>query len=159
MPSAKQCSWWRAFTDEASSVSDDTPRWRYRFSNYARAFVLLREAVEGMDDAPLSQLEKEGLIQWFEYTMELAWNVARDYLEHEGVVFDQVTPRAVLRRAFEANLIADGQVWMDALDTRNRMSHTCSFASFEEAIEEIRSRYLAAMEELYSLLLKRTDGA
>ena len=53
-------------------MSDETPRWRYRFSTYARAFVLLREAVEGMGDAPLSQLEKEGLIRRFEYTMELA---------------------------------------------------------------------------------------
>ena len=139
-------------------VSDDTPRWRHRFSNYARAFALLREAVEGMDDAPLSQLEKEGLIRRFKYTMELAWNVARDYLEHEGVVFDQVTPRAVLRRAFEANLIADGQVWMDALDTRNRMSHTYSFESFDEAIGEIKQRYLAAMGELCALLLERADG-
>ena len=75
------------------------------------------------------------------------------------MVFDQVTPRAVLRRAFEANLIADGQVWMDALDTRNRMSHTYSFESFEEAIGEIKERYLAAMQELYALLLERADGA
>ena len=92
--------------------------------------------------------------------MELAWKVARDYLEHQGVVLDQVTPRAVLRRAFEARLIADGQVWMDALDTRNRMSHTYSFESFEGAIGEIKERYLGAMQELYELLLEReNDGA
>ena len=141
-------------------MSDDNPRWRYRFSNYARAFVLLREAVERADDASLSQLEKEGVGRRFAHTMELAWKVARDYLEHEGVVFDQVTPRAVLRRAFEARLIADGQVWMDALDTRNRMSHTYSVESFEGAIGEIKERYLGAMQELYELLLEReNDGA
>ena len=136
-------------------MGDETPRWEYRFVNYARAFVLLREAIEGMQEAPLTQLEKEGVIQRFEYTMELAWNVMKDYLEHQGVVLEQVTPRAVLRRAYEANLVADGQVWMDALDARNRMSHTYNLETFEKVIEEVARRYLAAMEELYAFLLEQ----
>ena len=136
-------------------MSDDTPRWHYRFANYGRAFALLREAIEGMQEAPLTQLEKEGVIQRFEYTMELAWKVMKDYLEHQGVVLGQVTPRAVLRRAFEARLVADGQIWMDALDARNRMSHTYDLTTFEEVIEQIGRRYLAAMEELHLFLLEQ----
>ena len=99
-------------------MTDDTPRWVYRFRNYARAFSLLREAVEMMETRELSQLEKKkGVIQRFEYTIELAWNVMRDYLESENVVFEQITPRAVIRKAFEANFVEDGETWMDALDT------------------------------------------
>ena len=52
------------------------PRWQYRFDNYKRAFVLLREALE--EDRELSQLEQEGVIQRFEYTMELAWKVMKE---------------------------------------------------------------------------------
>ncbi len=48
-------------------------RWKYRFDNFQRAFLLLREGVETLVERPLSQLEKEGLIQRFEYTWELAW--------------------------------------------------------------------------------------
>ena len=40
------------------------PRWQYRFDNYKRAFILLREA---MEKETLSQLEQEGTIQRFEY--------------------------------------------------------------------------------------------
>ena len=137
-------------------MTDDTPRWVYRFRNYMRAFALLREAIEAMEARELSQLEKEGVIQRFEYTIELAWNVMKDYLESENVVFDQVTPRAVIRKAFEANLVEDGATWMDALDMRNRMSHTYDFETFERVVEEIRYRYIGAFGELHAKLLERS---
>jgi nucleotidyltransferase substrate binding protein (TIGR01987 family) len=137
-------------------MADDTPRWKYRFDNYKRAFTLLREGIESGDESPLSQLEKEGLIQRFEYTMELAWKVMKDYLLSENVVFEQVTPRAIIRKAFEAKLVSDGQTWMDALDARNKMSHTYNFVEFEKVIEDIRKRYLAVMDELYAFLLEKT---
>ena len=75
--------------------ADAKLRWQYRFDNYRRAFLLLREAVERMESASLTQLEKEGLIQRFEYTWELAWKVLKDYLEQQGVVLETVTPLAV----------------------------------------------------------------
>ena len=137
-------------------TTDDTPRWVYRFRNYMRAFALLREAIEAMETRELSQLEKEGVIQRFEYTIELAWNVMKDYLESENVVFEQVTPRAVIRKAFETNFIEDGETWMNALDMRNRMSHTYDFEMFERVVEDIRYRYLAEFDELHSKLLERS---
>ena len=138
---------------EDVTQQDNTPRWLYRFNNYKRAFTLLREAVES--EKPLTQLEKEGCIQRFEYAFELAWKVMKDYLEGEGLVISPLTPANVIRTAFEARLIADGQVWMDALDARNKMSHTYDLAKFEEVIADIRSSYLAAMEAAYMFFLEK----
>ena len=136
-------------------TTKEPPRWHYRFANYRRAFLLLREA---LDEKELSQLEREGTIQRFEYTMELAWKVMRDYLEAQNVVLPQITPRAVIRAAFEAQLIADCEAWMDALDDRNKMSHTYSFERFEEVLDRVRSRYLAAMNDLHLLLFDELEG-
>ena len=66
-------------------------RWRQRFDNFDRAFVLLREVYERKLDS-LSRLEKEGAIQRFKVAFKLAWKTIKDYLEESGVVVDPVTP-------------------------------------------------------------------
>ena len=126
-------------------------RWHYRFKNFSRAFSLLREALEEEGQA-LNQLEREGVIQRFEYTFELTWNLLKDRLEHDGIVLPTVTPRQVIRRAFQAKLIKDGDAWIAMLTDRNLMSHTFDFATFDVVIDRIQRRYLAILEELYERL-------
>jgi nucleotidyltransferase substrate binding protein (TIGR01987 family) len=128
-------------------------RWQQRLSNFERALALLREALVN-GPAALHQLEKEGVIQRFEYCFELAWKTTKDYMEANGFVFAVVMPRQVLKEAIAAKVIADGQVWIAMLDHRNLLSHTYNPAVFEEAVEAIHRQYLPAMEQLFSFLQK-----
>ena len=66
---------------------------------------------------------KEGLIQRFEYTHELAWNVMKDYAVYQGNS-NVGGSRDASREAFQMNLVTDGQVWMDMISSRNKTSHT-----------------------------------
>jgi nucleotidyltransferase substrate binding protein (TIGR01987 family) len=100
-------------------------RWKQRFQNFDRAFLLLREALASGPDV-LNQLEKEGVVQRFEFSFELAWKTVRDYMEEDGFIFSTITPRQVLKDAFAAKVLPDGQVWIDMLDHRNLLSHTIS---------------------------------
>ncbi len=128
-------------------------RWQYRFTNFSRAFSLLREALEdGLES--LSELEREGVIQRFEYTFELAWNTLKDRLEYDGVVFATVTPRNVIRQAYQARLIEDGETWIDMLTDRNLMSHTYDSERFEQVIRNIICRYLRILEKMYTRLIR-----
>ena len=130
-------------------------RWKQRFQNFDRAFILLRQAMLN-GPAALNPLEKEGVVQRFEYSFELAWKTVKDFLEEGGIVFATVTPRQVLKDGFAAKIIADGQVWIDMLDHRNLLSHTYNAASFEKAVEAIHARYLPAMERLHEFFLKES---
>ena len=56
-------------------------RWIQRFTNYKRALARLKKF---MDKNDLNELEQQGLIQAFEFTHELAWNVMKDYFEYRG---------------------------------------------------------------------------
>jgi len=103
----------------------------------------LREALARGPSA-LNPLEKEGVVQRFEYLLELAWKTIKDYLEESGVILAAVTPRQVIKDAFTARVLADGQIWIDMIDHRNLLSHTYDPANFEEAVEAIHDRYLAA---------------
>ncbi len=126
-------------------------RWKQHFQNFDRAFVLLRDAMENGPSA-LNPFEKEGVIQRFEYCFELAWKCVKDHLESGGIVLATVTPRQVLKEAFAAKILPDGQVWFDMLDHRNLLSHTYDQASFEKVVEAIHTRYLAAFEQLHERL-------
>jgi len=130
-------------------------RWKQRFENYEKALSLLREALANL--ACLSQLEKEGAIQRFEFTFELAWKTLKDYLVYQGVVLDQITPNAVIKRAFAAKIIRDGQLWIDMLRWRNLMSHTYDEAAVDKSLRQMADRFLPALEELGSFL--KNQGA
>ena len=133
---------------------DPDIRWKQRFQNFDRAFVLLRDALENGPDA-LNQLEKEGVIQRFEFSFELAWKTLKDFMEQDGFVFATITPRQVLKDAFATKILADGQVWIDMLDHRNLLSRTYNLAKFEEAVNAVHERYLDAFDHLHEFLQGR----
>ncbi len=123
-------------------------RWHYRFRNFSRAYLLLSEAME-REVAELNELEREGAIQRFEYTFQLAWLTLKDRLEYGGIVLTEVTPRNVIQQAFAAKLIHDAEVWIDMLVDRNLMSHTYDFARFRATLESVRRRYLPVLSDFY----------
>lgn len=129
-------------------------RWQQRFEHFERGFTLLRSALEERGPDEFTDLELEGLIQRFEYTFELSWKTLKDYLEHSGIVLAPITPAAVIKAAFSAKVIEDGQTWIDMLKHRNLMSHTYDFARFKEAVAAIRTRYLSALNQIYVFLKK-----
>jgi nucleotidyltransferase substrate binding protein (TIGR01987 family) len=104
-------------------IMDEDIRWKQRFENYRKALVTMKSAVELAASRELSDLEKQGLIQGFEFTFELAWNVMKDYLEEQGIT-GIIGSKGAIRHAFNKGLVDDGQVWMDMLKDRNMASHS-----------------------------------
>lgn len=138
-------------------IPNQDVRWKQRFQNFDRAFGLLRQALERGPDV-LSPLEKEGVIQRFEYSFELAWKTVKDFLEAGGLTISPVVPRQVLKDAFAAKLLVDGQVWIDMLDHRNLLAHTYDSAVFEKAVDAIAARYVPAMAELRGYLANQANA-
>lgn len=120
-------------------------RWKQRFQNFDRAYKLLHQALE-RGPGVLNALEKEGVIQRFEYSFELAWKTLKDFLEEGGLDITPMTPRQVIKEAFAAKILTEGQVWIDMLNHRNLVTHTYSEAVFEKTVAAVAARYLPAME-------------
>lgn len=117
-------------------------RWLQRLENYTKALSNLTEAVELATQRPLSNLEKQGLIQSFEFTHELAWNVMKDYFSYQGN--PSITgSRDAVREAFSKNLITNGEVWMSMIKSRNQTSHTYNQGIADEITDLILQRYHA----------------
>ena len=118
-------------------------RWKQRFMNFENALKQLVEGVEkyGKTD---ENIIKEGIIQRFEFTHELAWKVLKDYLEYEG--FTNITgSRTATREAFNKNLLENGEIWMEMIESRNNTVHTYQENILEFEFDKIITNYLPAL--------------
>lgn len=131
---------------------NDDIRWKQRFSNYTNAFEQLQEAVSLSQKRELSMLEKQGLIQAFEYTHELAWNVMKDFLEYQGNQNIKGS-RDAIREAFKVALIEDGETWMETIQTRNATSHGYDKAMAEEVVNTIINDYMGIFSKFEKEML------
>lgn len=125
-------------------------RWKQRFANFQKAYKQLSEAV--IIEAQLSDLEKEGLIQRFEYTFELAWKTLKDYLESKGV--EARYPRDVIKESFRNDLIDDGELWLEMLDKRNILAHAYDEEVFKAVVDDIVRQYYDQLTFVFELLKK-----
>lgn len=135
-------------------------RWIQRFQNYRQALARLSEAVELSRQRALSELEEQGLIQAFEFTHELAWNVLKDYLEAQGFV-EIIGSKNATRQAFKNSLLEDGEAWMDMIKARNLTSHTYQDKIAEDIVKDILGRFhpaLIAMERRFADLKAKETG-
>lgn len=129
----------------------ESVRWEQRFSNYKKALSRLKQAVEyiqmhrkeAADNSILNEIVREGVIQRFEYTQELAWKVMKDYAEYQGN--DTLGgSRDAIREAFYLKLIVDAHVWMDMIVSRNKSSHTYNEDTAVEICNKVTDTYYPA---------------
>ena len=130
-------------------------RWKQRFSNYKKA---LSQLTKFIDKGDLNELEKQGLIQAFEYTHELAWNLLKDYLQDQGI--QNITgSKDSVRAAFKVGLIGDGESWMDMIKDRNQTVHTYNEATAEAIITNIQTRFFALFVALEKKMQELSNDA
>lgn len=115
-------------------------RWKQRFVHFQKAFSLLEQTMS--IDHP-SDAERAGLIQFFEMSFKLAWKVLKDYLEEEG--FTIHSPRDTIKQAFQAGLLDNGHIWIEALQDRNLTMHTYQEKIALAVEQKIRKVYFPAL--------------
>ena len=121
-------------------------RWIQRFDNFKRAFARLSEASALAKVRGLSDLERQGLIQAFEFTHELAWNTLKDFLTARGGADKLYGSRDATRAAFAAELIEDGEAWMKMIEHRNESSHTYNDDVAVQIMAAVQMSYVPAFE-------------
>ena len=119
-------------------------RWQQRLSSFRKALAQLKKFI---DKGDLNELEEQGLIQAFEYTYELGWNVLKDFLLYQGHT-EIYGSRDAIRHAFQLGLIADGEGWMDMYESRTKTSHTYNKETAREIATAVTSSYYSLFVSL-----------
>ena len=134
-------------------MDDPDVRWKQRLANYRRAFEQFSAAVDLAETRPLSELERQGLIQAFEFTHELAWNVMKDYFAYQGNT--AITgSRDAAREAFNKGLVEDGEAWTEMIQSRTQTAHTYN----ERVAVEIATRITSRYRRLFRQFLERMEA-
>ncbi len=124
-------------------------RWKQRFINFEKSFKLLERTLAIPDP---SEAEKGGVIQFYEVCFELCWKILKDYIESEG--YTVTSPRQTIKQAFQMEIIANGELWLSALEDRNLTSHTYDESTTNAIINKIRQDYFNIISDLYSFFRK-----
>ncbi|WP_394774277.1 nucleotidyltransferase substrate binding protein [Flavobacterium sp.] len=146
--------------------------WEQRFSNFNKALLKLDESVNYIKHNYLNdedelvaenlgyvveELIKEGLIQRFEYTHELAWNVMKDYAFFQGNSTVGGS-RDATREAFRLQIIENADIWMDMIQSRNKTSHTYNEEIANEIFDKIINDYFQLFLNFQETMEEKRSG-
>ncbi|WZL73665.1 nucleotidyltransferase substrate binding protein [Clostridiaceae bacterium 35-E11] len=124
-------------------------RWKQRFTNFEKSYNLLNQYI----NQPIeTELERAGIIQFFEISFELSWKLMKDYLEAQELSVK--SPRETIKQAYQIGLIDDGHVWIDALSDRNLTVHTYDEKMAKKMVDDITKMYFPELKKLYDKLVK-----
>ena len=125
-------------------MTSEDIRWIQRFNSYQKALAQLSKFI---DKGELNELEEQGLIQAFEYTYELAWNLLKDYFEAQGETNIHGS-RDVFRLAFRREVIKEGETWMAMIGSRVLTSHTYNEEVAKKIAGDVFNRYYPEFVQL-----------
>jgi len=125
-------------------MANEDTRWEQRFQNFNKSMQYLEDALQIPNP---DILQKAGIIQFFEMSFELSWNMVKDYLEEQGFA-DIKSPRGALKKAFEIGIIENGHDWMDLLLDRNLTAHTYDEQKATEMERLIHNKYFPLLKAL-----------
>ena len=123
-----------------------------KVENYQNALKRLEEAIARYQASTSDTLYRDGLIQRFEFTFELAWKSLKEYMEDQGMVLTIVSPRSVLKEAYAAGMIDNPDIWNEAVNSRNLMSHIYDEETAISIVDRVSSEFivpLTALAEFY----------
>jgi nucleotidyltransferase substrate binding protein (TIGR01987 family) len=136
-------------------MNNEDIRWKQRFQNFSKALSHLENALQIPEP---DFLQKAGIIQLFEMSFELAWNMVKDFLEEEGFV-EVKSPRSALKKAFEIGLLSSGHAWMELLVDRNLTTHTYDEARATAVKELIHHKYFRLLKTLQTTFEQKIQEA
>ena len=108
----------------------------YALNKLETAFTRLQQAAGRVVD----DLDRDGVIQRFEFTFELLWKTAKIFLEYEGVRC--AGPRSCIKEGVRREVLSEGEVLLDMLEDRNKTTHIYDEHTAEEIFERIKNRYV-----------------
>lgn len=114
---------------------------------FANALARFGELLE-----PKDMIERDAMIQRFEFTFDLGWKTLKTLLEEVHSTEAQ-TPLQAFQEAIRIGILVESPVWLAMRDMRNLTSHSYSEATAIKLVEQVKG-FHALFVQLKQLLEK-----
>jgi len=121
--------------------------------NFEKMDKALSQLKAAIVNTPANDLERDGIIQRFEYTIELLWKVSKKVLETNGVT--AIAPKEVIREMANIGWITNPQEFIDYIKMRNDASHSYTEV-IAEAIYKASIKFAIAADTLVKILKEKS---
>lgn len=119
-------------------------RYETRKQHLINAILKLKQALLEEE----TDLVIDGVLHRYEFTFELAWKTLKDYLNYLGIEQNTGSPREIIQRSFENNIIENGDIWINMMLARNELSHLYDEETSREIYDDIKKKYILELDEI-----------
>ena len=138
---------------QLNTIETAKKNFKRKLLSFDKALQSLKEIYSVYLKKPDQKVSQMALIKSFELAFELSWKTLQSFFKSQG--YKEVnSPKGIIKEAFNKDVIKNGQLWIDMLDARNRLSHIYDESMFKEIIKKISKDYLKEIEKLYQKLEK-----
>ena len=118
-----------------------------KFENFQRALRNLEEIRKCKE--PYEIFVLTGQVALFKMCFEQSWKAMKEILEYNGYDESRTgSPRSILKLAYQAGMIDNEELWVEALAARNNVSHAYNEGIATKIVSETKAKYIDMFESL-----------
>lgn len=125
-----------------------------KYDNFCKALKNLQEI--HLFHEPYNNVVLTGLVALYEICFEQAWKAMKEVMEQEGIATAATgSPKSIIKEAYALGLIQNEEIWLEALVSRNNVTHAYNEAIALDIVQKTREEYETMFVELQKTLEDR----
>lgn len=122
-----------------------------KYENFKRAWENLKDIYSY--EPPYDNVVLAGLVGLYEVCFEQSWKAMKELLYRSGFGESQTgSPRQILKTAYQAGMIQNEDLWLEALFSRNNVAHAYNEEVALDIVRATKEEYYAMFTELIETL-------
>ena len=118
-----------------------------KLENFKRALSNLHDIYDCNE--PYSNIELAGMVGLFEICFELSWKAVKEAMESNGLPENKTgSPKLIIKSAYQAGMIDDEDLWLEALSERNNVAHAYNRDIALDIVRKTKDQFYDMFEQL-----------
>lgn len=123
-----------------------------KFENFSKALSNLEDIFKY--DEPYDNVVLTGLVALYEICFEQSWKAMKEILELHGYEEGRTgSPKMIIKTAYNAGMIKEEETWIQALASRNNVSHAYNKEIAMDIVLKTKTTYVNMFKELKQEIL------